>query len=94
MPLSGRVFLIAGATSGIGLALSREVIRRGAHVFGIGRRSEHPLEGVEGYESVTMDLEEKSSFESLRRLVAQNSGSRMSYVRLAVGLEQLATSNS
>ena len=45
MPLSGRVFLIAGATSGIGLALSREVIRRGAHVFGIGRRSEHPLKG-------------------------------------------------
>ena len=74
MPLSGRVFLIAGATSGIGLALSREAIRRGAHVFGIGRRSEHPLEGVEGYESVTMDLEEKSSFESLRRLIAQNSG--------------------
>ena len=74
MPLSGRVFIIAGATSGIGLAVSREVIRRGAHVFGIGRRSEHPLEGVEGYEPVTMDLEEKSSFEALRRLIAQNSG--------------------
>ena len=74
MPLSGRVFLIAGATSGIGLASSREVIRRGGHVFGIGRRSEHPLDGVEGYHAVTMDLEERASFDGLRRLVAQNSG--------------------
>ena len=73
MPLSGRVFLIAGATSGIGLAVAREVMRRGGHVFGIGRRAEHPLDGADGYQPVIMDLEDKSAFDSLKRLVAQNS---------------------
>lgn len=73
MPLSGRVFLVAGATSGIGLACSREIIRRGGHVFGIGRRTEHPLDGVESYTAIIMDLEEQESFDKLRRLLTQNS---------------------
>ena len=73
MPLSGRVFLVAGATSGIGLACSREIIRRGGHVFGIGRRTDHPLDGGESYQKVVMDLENPTSFDELRRLIAQNS---------------------
>ena len=83
MPLSGRVFLVAGATSGIGLACSREIIRRGGHVFGIGRRAEHPLESSEAYHKVVMDLEEKASFDQLRRLLAQNSS--ISDIICAVG---------
>ena len=55
MPLSGRVFLVAGATSGIGLACSREIIRRGGHVFGIGRRTEHPLDDLESCLLYTSD---------------------------------------
>ena len=83
MPLSGRVFLIAGATSGIGLASSREIIRRGGYVFGIGRRSAHPLEDVESYQKVVMDLEDSESFEELRRLLSQNSS--ISDIICAVG---------
>ena len=58
MPLSGQ-FHNYRCDKRYWLAVSREAIRRGAHVFGIGRRSEISLEGVEGYESATMDLEEK-----------------------------------
>lgn len=73
MPLSGRVFVVAGATSGIGLACSREIIRRGGHVFGIGRRADHPLAGSDSYNGIMMDLEDGQSFDKLKLLLAQNS---------------------
>ena len=94
MPLSGRVFLIAGATSGIGLALSREVIRRGAHVFGIGRRLNTPWKGSRAMSRSRWTSKKSHRLSHCGDWLHKIQGSRMSYVRLAVGLEQLATSNS
>ena len=48
MPLEWTSFRNCRCDKRYWLGCSREAIRRGAHVFGIGRRSEHPLEGARG----------------------------------------------
>ncbi len=73
MPLSGRIFVVAGATSGIGKSCAEEVMRRGGHVFGIGRRADHPLSGYEAYTPVQMDLTQSDAIQELKRLLMQNS---------------------
>lgn len=83
MPLSGRIFLVAGATSGIGKACAEEVMRRGGHVFGIGRRREHPLQDYEAYTPVVLDLTRPEALTALKQLLMQNS--EMSDVICCVG---------
>jgi NAD(P)-dependent dehydrogenase (short-subunit alcohol dehydrogenase family) len=36
-PLSGKIFVITGATSGIGLAAAQQLVQDGATLIGIGR---------------------------------------------------------
>lgn len=44
MSLSGRIALVTGATSGIGMAITRMLLREGASVLGVGRNEERLAE--------------------------------------------------
>ena len=55
MNTSAKTFIIVGASSGIGLALSRQLLTAQHKVIGICR-SPGPLENVEGYVHYPVDL--------------------------------------
>jgi NAD(P)-dependent dehydrogenase (short-subunit alcohol dehydrogenase family) len=75
--MQGKVCLVTGATSGIGLVTARELARRGARVIIVGRSPERATRalgeikaetGAKSVESLVADL---SSLADLRRLAAQ-----------------------
>lgn len=55
MNASGKTYVIAGASSGIGLALARLLLDQGARVHALSRHT-GPLEGVEGFHHYTVDF--------------------------------------
>ena len=75
-PMHGKVCLVTGATSGIGLVTARELARRGAHVVLVGRSAEKCAAAVEQIQTQTgnreveallADLSSKSQIRELAR---------------------------
>ncbi len=70
-PLSGHRFLVIGGTSGIGLALSSLLARRGASVVSTGR-NEARLEALEPVNGISRrHLTDAADFDLVDRLVAE-----------------------
>ena len=67
LDLSGRTYLITGATSGIGKETARVLAARGAHIVGTGRTSESAaavldeVKGQGGVTAIACDLSEPAS---------------------------------
>ena len=74
MNLEGNVCVVTGATSGVGRALALALVRRGAHVWAIGRNRER-IESLAseaaaemgGLRPITVDLEHTDGLESVSR---------------------------
>jgi NAD(P)-dependent dehydrogenase (short-subunit alcohol dehydrogenase family) len=75
--LEGKVFLVTGATAGIGLVTARELARRGARVIGVGRSKERCAEAARlireqtGTTTPEYLLADLSSQDDIRRLAEQ-----------------------
>ena len=76
--LTGKTYVVTGATSGIGLAVAEELVRRGAGVIGVGRSKErcrqaaHRLRSIDPgarVEILTADLSLQSQVRALRPAV-------------------------
>jgi NAD(P)-dependent dehydrogenase (short-subunit alcohol dehydrogenase family) len=55
--LIGKTFVVTGATSGIGLAVSQELARKGAAVIGVGRSPERCRAALESLRSIRPESE-------------------------------------
>ena len=70
--LDGRIALVTGGTSGIGLATAKRFVAEGAYVFIIGRREKELASAVKSIgESVTGVQGDVSQIGDLERLFAQ-----------------------
>jgi len=70
--LNGKIALVTGATSGIGLATAKRVVAEGAYVFITGRREKELASAVKSIgESVTGVQGDVSQIGDLDRLFAQ-----------------------
>jgi NAD(P)-dependent dehydrogenase (short-subunit alcohol dehydrogenase family) len=76
--LDGKITLVTGGTSGIGLATAREFVKEGAYVFVTGRRErelgaavEAIGQGAAGFQGVTGVQGDASNLDDLDRLYAQ-----------------------
>src|SRR5712692_4283468 len=70
--LEGKIALVTGGTSGIGLATAKQFVNEGAHVFITGRRDPQLAEAVKAIgRNVTGVRGDVSSLGDLDRLFAQ-----------------------
>src|SRR5688500_20269576 len=67
MNLGGRTALVTGASGGLGQAIARALVRRGASVVLTARRAEvlEPLAAETGGRALTCDLSDRASVERL-----------------------------
>ena len=69
--LTGRVALVTGGYSGLGLATTRALAGAGAHVVVPARRPAAARQALEGIESVQVDEIDLADLDSVRRFVAR-----------------------
>ena len=92
--LTGKVALVTGATSGIGLAGARALAQQGAYVFLVGRRQEALDEAVRGIgpdhaSAIRADVTEQADLDHVSAVI-EGSGRRLDVVFANAGISEVA----
>lgn len=84
LKLTGKVFIVTGASAGIGEATARLLAEEGAVAVGVSRK---PLDGVPGVEGITADITERTAAQSIVDSVLDRHGRLDGLVNNVGGLD-------
>jgi len=82
----GQVAVVTGAASGIGNQLARDLVERGAQVFGIDIQAE-PLQGASGITALHCDLADVNAYDNLLTGIERECG-RVDFLANVAGIDE------